>query len=102
METVEFLVLRNLLYNEEYVLKVFPFIKGEYFEDAMMTANDNSKPGDTVLLSPACASFDQFCNFSRNFIKPNVWFSEKSKISKKFDLTTFEFWLSTSVVHLYS
>ena len=33
MEKVEFLVLRNLLYNEEYVRKVIPFIKSEYFED---------------------------------------------------------------------
>ena len=33
MEKVEFLILRNLLYNEEYVRKVIPFIKSEYFED---------------------------------------------------------------------
>jgi len=33
METVEFLVLKNLLHNEEYVRKVIPFIKGDYFED---------------------------------------------------------------------
>ena len=33
MENVEFLILRNLLYNEEYVRKVVPFIKPEYFED---------------------------------------------------------------------
>jgi replicative DNA helicase len=33
MEKVEFLVLRNLLYNEEYLRKVIPFIKSEYFED---------------------------------------------------------------------
>ena len=33
MDKVEFLVLRNLLYNEEYVRKVLPFIKAEYFED---------------------------------------------------------------------
>ena len=33
MESVEFLVLRNLLYNEEYVRKVIPFLKAEYFED---------------------------------------------------------------------
>ena len=33
METVEFLILKNLLYNEEYVRKVIPFIKGDYFED---------------------------------------------------------------------
>jgi len=33
MEKVENLVLKNLLYNEEYARKVIPFIKGEYFED---------------------------------------------------------------------
>ena len=33
MEKVEFLILRNLLYNEEYVRKVIPFVKAEYFED---------------------------------------------------------------------
>jgi replicative DNA helicase len=33
MEKVEFLVLRNLLHNEEYIRKVIPFIKSEYFED---------------------------------------------------------------------
>ena len=33
MENVEFLILRNLLYNEEYIRKVIPFIKAEYFED---------------------------------------------------------------------
>ena len=33
MEKVEFLILRNLLYNEEYLRKVIPFIKSEYFED---------------------------------------------------------------------
>ena len=33
MEQVEFLVLRNLLHNEEYLRKVIPFLKGDYFED---------------------------------------------------------------------
>ena len=33
MEKVEVLILRNLLYNEEYLRKVIPFIKPEYFED---------------------------------------------------------------------
>ena len=35
----------------------------EYFKDAMLTANNNSTAGDTILLSPACASFDQFSNY---------------------------------------
>ena len=32
MDTVEILILRNLLYNEEYLRKVIPFIKSDYFE----------------------------------------------------------------------
>ena len=34
MDKVEILILRNLLYNEEYLRKVIPFIKPDYFEDA--------------------------------------------------------------------
>ena len=33
MDRVEFLILRNLLHNEEYVRKVIPFIKADYFEN---------------------------------------------------------------------
>ena len=33
MDKVEFLILRNLIYNEQYLRKVIPFIKPEYFED---------------------------------------------------------------------
>ncbi len=33
------------------------------FDDAVRAALDLARPGDQVLLSPACASFDQFRNF---------------------------------------
>ena len=33
MEKIEFLIIRNLLYNEDYLRKVLPFLKKEYFED---------------------------------------------------------------------
>ena len=33
MEKVEFLVLKNLINNEEYLRKVLPFLKNEYFEE---------------------------------------------------------------------
>jgi archaellum biogenesis ATPase FlaH len=39
MESVEFLILRNLLHNEQYVRKVIPFIKSEYFEDTIQEYN---------------------------------------------------------------
>jgi replicative DNA helicase len=33
MEKIEFLILRNLLHNSDYLKKVLPFIKSDYFED---------------------------------------------------------------------
>jgi replicative DNA helicase len=33
MDKVEILILRNLLFNEEYLRKVIPFLKADYFED---------------------------------------------------------------------
>jgi replicative DNA helicase len=33
MDKVEILILRNLLHNEEYIRKVVPFIKSDYFEE---------------------------------------------------------------------
>ncbi len=35
------------------------------FDDAVQTALSLAQPGDQVLLSPACASFDQFDNFEQ-------------------------------------
>jgi UDP-N-acetylmuramoylalanine--D-glutamate ligase len=32
-------------------------------ECAVRMAHERAKPGDTVLLAPACSSFDQFENF---------------------------------------
>jgi len=33
MDNIEFLVLRNLLHNEEYLRKTIPFLKKDYFQD---------------------------------------------------------------------
>ena len=33
MDKIEFLVLKNLLHNEDYLRKVIPFVKSEYFQD---------------------------------------------------------------------
>ena len=34
MDKIEFLILKNLLHNEDYLRKVVPFLKAEYFQDS--------------------------------------------------------------------
>ncbi len=52
-------LLRNPLYDEENL----PVLRRYDFREAVLTAADMAKSGDTVLLSPACTSFDAFRNF---------------------------------------
>ena len=58
---------------------IVPIIRNcNTFEDAMKAAQEVAKSGDTVLLSPACASFDLFRNYEERgrmfkaWIKDNV------------------------------
>ena len=54
MEKIEFLILKNLLHNEDYMRKVIPFLKSEYFQDKNQKIvtpnpqldNDSSQNGD--------------------------------------------------------
>lgn len=39
------------------------FVCAKTFDEALLMATDKAQFGDTVLLSPACASFDFFCDF---------------------------------------
>lgn len=39
-------------------------LMAETFKEAVLTAHRKAKAGDVVLMSPACASFDQFPNFA--------------------------------------
>jgi len=50
---------KQALHKEKYQETVL----AQDFAEAVNTAFKNAKPGDIVLLSPACASFDMFKNF---------------------------------------
>jgi UDP-N-acetylmuramoylalanine--D-glutamate ligase len=43
--------------------KITKVIKADTMEEAVRVARREAKQGETVLLSPACASFDMFANF---------------------------------------
>ncbi len=40
-----------------------PLGRGTTFEDVVGRANTAARPGDAVLLSPACSSYDMFKNY---------------------------------------
>ncbi|MBU5434778.1 UDP-N-acetylmuramoyl-L-alanine--D-glutamate ligase [Pseudoflavonifractor sp. MSJ-37] len=46
-----------------YAVGALDIIAVEDFKDAVLEADRDTKPGDVVILSPACASFDKFKNF---------------------------------------
>ena len=52
--------------SKEYFAKVlsgFRHVFADTMDDAVAQAMRESREGDTVLLSPACASFDMFKNY---------------------------------------
>ncbi|MEZ5360268.1 MAG: UDP-N-acetylmuramoyl-L-alanine--D-glutamate ligase [Candidatus Zixiibacteriota bacterium] len=65
MNKVEHVILIGEAKNKifEQVGRHIPVVMASTMEDAVKKAFDLSHPGDTVLLSPGCASFDMYRNY---------------------------------------
>jgi len=64
---------------ESHLKGALPLIHSGTLEEAVRTAFRQAAPGETVLLAPACASFDQFRNYEHRgqVFKEVVWRLEK-------------------------
>lgn len=57
--------IREAILASTYYQEGYPeIIMASDFQDAVNSAHQQAEPGDVVILSPACASFDQFSNFA--------------------------------------
>ena len=74
MERVEFLVLKNLLHNEEFLRKTIPFIKPEYFQDT------NQK-----------VVFEEICDFVNQYNETPTQEVLSIEIEKRSDVTEQSF-----------
>jgi UDP-N-acetylmuramoylalanine--D-glutamate ligase len=61
---------------ENQLKSEFQLTYHEIFDDAVVEAHALSEAGDTILLSPACASFDQFLNYEQRGDKFNLIFTK--------------------------
>lgn len=63
----------------EELSSTFEVSKIELLQDAVQLSNQKAENGEIVLLSPGCASFDQFKNFEDRGIKFTQWVKELGK-----------------------
>lgn len=54
---------RAIREKEKLLGRKIELVRAQSFEEAVTTAGDLASPGDVVLMSPACASYDMFRNF---------------------------------------
>jgi UDP-N-acetylmuramoylalanine--D-glutamate ligase len=66
----------NARFEKEFEGVVPTIISCHSFEEAMQAVVRSARKGDTVLLSPACASFDLFKSYEHRGREFKQWISE--------------------------
>ena len=84
MEKVEVLILRNLLYNEDYLRKVIPFIKADYFEDSQQKI-----------------VFEEIFNFVQEYNQPTTKEVLCIEVEKRQDINDSTFKEITKFINLF-
>jgi UDP-N-acetylmuramoylalanine--D-glutamate ligase len=65
-----------VMHDLEVAVKV---VEAGTFEDVLQTARSLAKPGDAVVLSPACSSYDMFNNYEERGATFRLWVEQRAK-----------------------
>jgi UDP-N-acetylmuramoylalanine--D-glutamate ligase len=55
-------------------------VEAGIFEDVLHTARSLAEPGDAVLLSPACSSYDMFKNYEERGATFRAWVEQREGV----------------------
>ena len=70
-----------------------PLERAGDLEHAVAAARAAARPGETVLLSPACASYDQFANYEARGMRSGGWWARRRPAGSRLRASSVELWV---------
>ena len=98
-------ILKNLIYNDEYLRKVLPFLKGEYFTDRTerLIFNEVLSFTNTYNSTPSIEAVELAIKEKRNLSNDEVELSEtylKEIVSIKDQESKLQWLVDLSLIHI--